>query len=221
MPAVKPKRQKPGIDMTAMVDVAFLLLTFFILTTKFKAEETFPVDTPAAASAIPLPQSGVVVISVDSIGRISFGLADFDVKIEMLDIIEAQYGYSFSEEGKTYFSSISDFGVPFSQLNTWLNQESPEMMKEFAKQATGIPVSKDPRRENDLIKWIRTVRRAARRVDKSLMFAIKGHEKAAYPIVDEVIYTFQEEGINRFNLVTEMRSDPRIQAAAAAKEGEE
>ena len=167
MPAVKPKRQKPGIDMTAMVDVAFLLLTFFILTTKFKAEESFPVDTPKAASAIPLPESGVVVIGVDSIGRVSFSIADFDVKEEMLDIIETQYGYNFSDEGKTYFASISDFGVPFSQLNTWLNQPTAEQMKEFSSQMQGIPVSKDPRRENDLVKWIRTVRRAARRVDKS------------------------------------------------------
>lgn len=196
--------------MTAMVDVAFLLLTFFILTTKFKAEETFPVDTPEAASAIPLPESGVVVIGVDSIGRVSFSIADFDVKDEMLSIIEDQYGYNFSDDGKTYFSSISDFGVPFGQLNTWLNQPTPEAMSEFAKTVTGIPVSKDPRRENDLVKWIRTVRRAARRVDKSLMFAIKGDEEVAYPIMDEVIYTLQKEGINRFNMVTKMRSDARL-----------
>ncbi len=196
--------------MTAMVDVAFLLLTFFILTTKFKAEETFPVDTPEAASAIPLPESGVVVIGVDSIGRVSFSIADFDVKDEMLTIIEDQYGYSFSDAGRTYFSSISDFGVPFSQLSAWLNQPTPEAMGEFAKKVTGIPVSKDPRRENDLVKWIRTVRRAARRVDKSLMFAIKGDQNVPYPLMDEVIFTLQMEGINRFNMVTKMRSDARL-----------
>lgn len=204
--------------MTAMVDVAFLLLTFFILTTKFKAEETFPVDTPEAASAIPLPESGVVVIGVDSIGRVTFSIADFDVKEEMLSIIEDQYGYNFSDDGKTYFASISDFGVPFSQLNAWLNQPTPEQMKEFSKTMQGIPVSKDPRRENDLVKWIRTVRRAARRVDKSLMFAIKGDEGTPYPIMDEVIFTLQKEGINRFNMVTKMRSDARLTNGGGGEE---
>lgn len=194
--------------MTAMVDVAFLLLTFFILTTKFRAEERFPVDTPKAATAIPLPESGVAIIGVDSIGRVSFSISDFDVKETMLEIIEDQYGYRFSEDGKKFFKNTPDIGVGFGQLQTWLNQPTIEAMAEFPM--SGIPVSKDPRRENDLVKWIRTVRRAARRVDKSLMFAIKGDANTAYPIMDEVIYTFQEEGINRFNLVTQLEADPRV-----------
>lgn len=194
--------------MTAMVDVAFLLLTFFILTTKFRPEEQFPVDTPMAASATPLPGTGVVVIGVDKEERVSFSIVDFDIKEEMLNIIEEQYGYRFSSLGKQFFSSTNDFGLPFGKLATWLNQPTVEQMKAFPQ--TGIPVSKDPKKENDLVKWIRTVRRAARRVDKPLVFAIKGDLDAKYPRMDEVIYTMQEEGINRFNMVTQMEADPRV-----------
>lgn len=192
-----------------MVDVAFLLLTFFILTTKFRAEETFPVDTPAAASATTLPESGVVLIGVDKEEKVSFSIVDFDVKEEMLSIIEEQYGYRFSDLGKQFFKSTSDFGLPFGKLATWLNQPTADQMKKFPM--TGIPVSKDPRKENDLVKWIRTVRRAARRVDKALVFAIKGDLDASYVRMDEVIYTMQEEGINRFNMVTQMEVDPRVE----------
>ena len=39
MPKHKPKRSAPSIDMTAMCDVAFLLLTFFMLTAKAKPQE--------------------------------------------------------------------------------------------------------------------------------------------------------------------------------------
>ena len=39
MPKAKLPRKSTHIDMTAMCDVAFLLLTFFMLATKFKPEE--------------------------------------------------------------------------------------------------------------------------------------------------------------------------------------
>ncbi|RPI68323.1 MAG: biopolymer transporter ExbD, partial [Ignavibacteriales bacterium] len=40
MPKVKVPRKSTLIDMTAMCDVAFLLLTFFMLTTQFKSDES-------------------------------------------------------------------------------------------------------------------------------------------------------------------------------------
>ncbi len=46
MPKVKMPRKSTLIDMTAMCDVAFLLLTFFMLATKFKPDEPVAVVTP-------------------------------------------------------------------------------------------------------------------------------------------------------------------------------
>lgn len=191
--------------MTAMVDVAFLLLTFFILTTKFRAEEALPIDQPVtAASATPLPETGVVTIGVTKTGQVSFSVQDFDIREKMLELIEEQYGYTFTEDGKNYFTNSADFGVPFSLLPNWLNQPSMEQVKNFPQ--TGIPVTKDERKENDLVKWIRTARRAARRLSKPLVWAIKGDQNAQYPNMDAVIFTMQKEGLNRFNLITTLEA---------------
>ena len=59
MPKVKMKRQNIKMDMTAMCDVAFLLLTFFILTTKFRPNEPVQVTIPASTAKIPLPEKDI------------------------------------------------------------------------------------------------------------------------------------------------------------------
>ena len=52
----KPKKRVSiRIDMTPLVDVAFLLLTFFMLTTQFKSDASVIVDTPSSISEIKLP----------------------------------------------------------------------------------------------------------------------------------------------------------------------
>ena len=52
MAKAKIKRHSTAIDMTAMCDVAFLLLTFFMLTAKAKPQETVIVDTPFTAGIL-------------------------------------------------------------------------------------------------------------------------------------------------------------------------
>ena len=74
-----PKRPKKGrvgirIDMTPMVDVAFLLLTFFMLTTQFRPPTEVEVVLPDSHSAIKLPESDVITVSVAKDGRIFMGV---------------------------------------------------------------------------------------------------------------------------------------------------
>jgi biopolymer transport protein ExbD len=72
----KPKKGRVGIriDMTPMVDVAFLLLTFFMLTTQFRPPTEVDVILPDSHSAIKLPESDVITVSVNKEGRIFKGL---------------------------------------------------------------------------------------------------------------------------------------------------
>ncbi len=64
MSKIKAKRIGFRIDMTPMVDVAFLLLTFFMLTTKFRPPEVAQIDLPSSHSQIKLPESNVLTVTV-------------------------------------------------------------------------------------------------------------------------------------------------------------
>jgi biopolymer transport protein ExbD len=64
MAAPKKRRIPISIDMTPMVDIAFLLLIFFMSTTVFKKPEEVPVQLPASHSVRKLPETGVIVITV-------------------------------------------------------------------------------------------------------------------------------------------------------------
>lgn len=70
MPKVKVPRKSTNIDMTAMCDVAFLLLSFFILTTSFKPDEALSVVTPKSVSTTKAEQKDVVLITMDKDGKV-------------------------------------------------------------------------------------------------------------------------------------------------------
>jgi biopolymer transport protein ExbD len=74
MPKFKPHRAGIRIDMTPLVDVAFLLLTFFMLTTQFKPPEEVEITLPSSNSEFKLPESDVMTISLSKDGRIFLGL---------------------------------------------------------------------------------------------------------------------------------------------------
>ncbi len=64
MPKVKVARKSTAIDMTAMCDVAFLLLTFFMMTTEFRGDESVIVDTPSSISEIKLPETDILNVTI-------------------------------------------------------------------------------------------------------------------------------------------------------------
>ncbi|MGD0338533.1 MAG: biopolymer transporter ExbD [Bacteroidota bacterium] len=73
MPKIKPKRLGVAIDMTPMVDVAFLLLTFFMLASNFRPAEEVQIALPSSTSDIKLPESDVLTINVAKDGRLFVG----------------------------------------------------------------------------------------------------------------------------------------------------
>jgi biopolymer transport protein ExbD len=74
MPKFKPNRQSVRIDMTPLVDVAFLLLTFFMLTTVFKPTEDVTIVLPSSHSDFKLPETDVMTVNIAEDGRIFLGL---------------------------------------------------------------------------------------------------------------------------------------------------
>jgi biopolymer transport protein ExbD len=70
MPKIKTNRMGIRIDMTPMVDVAFLLLTFFMLTTQFRPPAEVDVLLPDSHSQIKLPETDVMIITIDKDGAL-------------------------------------------------------------------------------------------------------------------------------------------------------
>jgi len=73
MPRIKKKRVNVAVDMTPLVDVAFLLLTFFMLTTQFKPPEEVEIILPSSHSEIKLPESNTMTLHISKDGVIFLG----------------------------------------------------------------------------------------------------------------------------------------------------
>ena len=67
--AVGLRRSSVRIDMTPMVDVAFLLLIFFMSTTQFKPPERIAVQLPLSSSEIHVPETDTIILTVNREGQ--------------------------------------------------------------------------------------------------------------------------------------------------------
>lgn len=194
MPKVKVPRKSTSVDMTAMTDVAFLLLTFFMLATKFKPDEPVVVDTPSSISEIKLPESGIMQITIDKKGRVFFGITEQTTRADVLQRMAEKYNMKFSAEEVKEFSLQSTIGLPISQLSSFLKLDA-EARK--ALQTTGVPTDST---NNELGDWIWQARLA----NNDIRVAIKGDRDADMPTVKRVIAILQEKKVNRFNFITSM-----------------
>jgi biopolymer transport protein ExbD len=148
MPKVKPHRTSPSLDMTPMVDLAFLLVTFFMLTTKFAPEEAVVVDTPSSTSELRLPEANVMTIAVDKDKRVFFGMDDAKPKAALLTKVGAKYGVSFTPAQIKTFSNLQSFGMPIEKLPAFLNLDNEQ--RKTVKQ-DGIPADS---LNNQFIDWV-------------------------------------------------------------------
>jgi biopolymer transport protein ExbD len=200
MPKVKPHRANPSLDMTPMVDLAFLLVTFFMLISKFAPEEVVVVDTPSSTSDIKLPDSDILTISIDKTGKVFYGVEGQHTKMELINKIGTKYNISFTEQEKAKFALMPSFGVPVGSLQSLLRL-SPEQAKKANQ--PGIPVDS---LNNELGDWVMQTRYS----NPKVKIAIKGDIDADIPAVKQVIKTLQDNKVNRFNLITDMENKPRI-----------
>lgn len=203
MAKVKMSKKATAVDMTAMCDVAFLLLTFFILTATAKQPEIVPVETPASTVQVKLPDTDLAIVTIADGGKIFFGVKAPDVRMKTLELIGEQYNLKFTDEEKKRFSLIEEFGVPVNKLNGLIKLSSTDRNKEGVQ--TGIPHDST---DNQLREWVRAARNANAEVNQQqLNFAIKGDAKEQYPEIKKVIDILQEQKVNKFNLVTGLRGE--------------
>ncbi|GAB4415690.1 MAG: hypothetical protein OHK0039_24460 [Bacteroidia bacterium] len=202
MSVKKPKRGAPSIDMTAMVDVAFLLLTFFILTTtRFREETKAEVDTPSSVSNLEKPDNGLCIITVNDEGKVFIGFTDIKTREEVLKRFSSEKETPINEDGARYFSTLQEFGVPENEIGKWLNQEAEFTLGNYPNPGISARVTDSTKMTgNELKDWIRWGRLS----DQQMRFAIKGDMDAKYPAIQDVIGSLQDWNVNQFSLITTM-----------------
>jgi biopolymer transport protein ExbD len=197
--AIKMKKKSTSTDMTAMCDVAFLLLTFFILTATAKVPEVMPVDTPASTVQTKLPEKDLATLTVGN-GKVFFDVKGKDVRIRTLELMGDKYGVTFSEDDQKKFAIMESFGVPIQNLKQILDMKPADRKN---VQQPGIP--KDSL-DNQLADWVQNARIANNELhEKELELAIKGDAKEEYPLIRKVMDILQDQKINSFSLVTGLR----------------
>ncbi len=197
------KKNASSIDMTAMCDVAFLLLTFFILTATAKLPEPLPVDTPSSTVQTKLPDSDLATITIGKKGTVFFGVSGQDVRKRTLELVSQKMKVDFSEEELKKFALLDNFGVPLNELRGLLSLKSSDRNQEGLQK--GIPYDSI---DNQLKEWVFAARTANVELhEKQLEFAIKGDAKEKYPDVKRVMDILQQQKVNKFSLVTGLRNE--------------
>jgi biopolymer transport protein ExbD len=201
MPKVKAKRQSVSLDMTAMCDVAFLLLTFFMLTAKFRPEEAVTIVPPSSISEKPLnAKDGLLTISVSSEGGVYLATDDRAAREFMLERMANRYGVALTATMKKNYLASEVVGYPAGAMRQVLGMKPSEAKdKGFLK---GVPIDST---NNELSYWVGY----AKLSNPELKIAIKGDQNSNYKTFADVIGTLQAQNINIFQLVTSPENKPK------------
>ena len=212
-------KSSPSIDMTPMVDLAFLLVTFFMLTASFRTPEPVEVDVPSSISDVVIPEN-YVVVSIDKGGRVFFNMSDAEARRELLGQMSSKYKIKFNEEQINKFSFMTSFGCSMQELPAYLDMEA-EKRKSF--NTIGIPTDST---NNQLKDWIYYGNWAALNSGKTAFeeaklkgedpdandfkpkFILRVDGKALYVHALNVINTFRDLELNNLNFITSMEMAP-------------
>jgi biopolymer transport protein ExbD len=203
MPKVKVPRKSTAVDMTAMCDVAFLLLSFFILTTKFKPPDNLAVTTPKSVSTKPVDAKNVVQIIMDKDGKTYFSIGDESVeeKQEIIEAVDQMKSLGLTSQEKAAFVRAGSYvGVPFNMLKSYL-QLSADQVKKYKQ--PGIPLDTA---NNEMTVWMRAAVTAFQ--GKRINLFVKGDNDAKYPSFKGIIDAFKKNEQLKFSMITDPEGVP-------------
>ena len=202
MPKVKLPRKSTAVDMTAMCDVAFLLLSFFILATKTKPPEAVTVVTPTSIST-KIAKEDAILVTLNKEGKVYLMLGDKSKKQAILDDINTTKALGLSPAELTKLKKMEFIGMPFNKIKGML--QLPEPME--PKKMDGIPVIDST--TNELTDWVGAVVRsyAGESMD-NLNLLVKGDNAAKYPAYKLIKQAFKKNDIFKFKIVTNPEGVP-------------
>jgi biopolymer transport protein ExbD len=215
MPKIKVPRSSPSLDMTPMVDLAFLLVTFFMLTATMRTPEPVTIDTPSTIDSKEIPKN-TLLITIDTAGRVFYNIENPTVRRKTLEDMMTQFkDVKFTEEQIVKFSNMQSIGVPIKQLPEYIDADANKR-KAMDIATKGIPIDTANFEKNELAFWINNGRVEALRYRKEnpdqklneLRVAIKADGKSAYRKIDFVLDVFKEQKVFNFNLITDLEANP-------------
>lgn len=198
MGRAKLPRKSTNIDMTAMCDVAFLLLSFFILTTKFKPAEAIAVTTPNSVAAKVAPDKDIVMVTIDKDGKVFITMDDEQKKEAVCTYLNTTLNLNMNVAA---FKKAGFYGAPFSSMASFLSL--PEEQRKGDK-LPGIPVLDST--DNQMNVWMRAIKDAYLGAKMNLL--VKGDNAAKYPSFKAVIDAFKKNDELKFQMITNPESVP-------------
>lgn len=192
MAQVKPKRHGPAMDMTAMCDVAFLLLTFFIMTTTFKSQETVKVITPSSVSDLIVEEKNIGTISVTNEGKYFFGITEPVERRAFINVLNTKMNLGLSADEQNTFTKIAEVGVGKEGLKSYLNLSNSDREK------VKVPGIACDSVNTELVDWVKAYAES----NPAGNLAIRGDVKTQYPAVKVLFDELGKAKIYKFRLVT-------------------
>jgi biopolymer transport protein ExbD len=202
MPKIKLPTKSPHIDMTPMVDLFSVVLTFLMLTATMRQQEPAPVDTPYSISEKPTPDFNTMTLLLSIDDKVFLNLDNgpdtlLKYRPKVLAEMGKRYNIEFTEvELREFEKYPSSIGVPILKMKEFLAAKDAKEKSVFQ---TGIPIDST---DNQLALWILFTRQ----VNPNVQACIKGDSKTGYPIVKKVLDILQDKNVNRFNLITSLET---------------
>lgn len=203
MPKIKLPTKSPHIDMTPMVDLFSLLLTFFMLTSVFTPQEPAPVDTPFSVSEKPKPDANIMTFVMSADNRVFFNVDNgpdtiLHFRPKILQEMGTRYNIEFTpQELRKFEKASTSFGVSIHDMKKYLATNDAKEREQFEK---GIPHDSI---DNQLAMWVLYTRQ----VNPAVQALIKGDSEVEYPLVKKVLDTLLDYNVSRFSLITNLEAE--------------
>lgn len=209
MGKVKVKKSDVWIDMTPMSDVMTLLLTFFMLTSTFVKNEPVKVNTPGSVSEIKVPENGVLTILVSpekdatgkptGEGQVFMSIDNTDQLGAALSEMSGNFGISLTPKQIETFKSEGTFGVPMSELSSYLSMSSTNRANVL--KTKGIPLDSIKEDMSEFQQWVN----AARTANEDIKIALKADANTPYKTVKRVMNELQDMDESHYYMITQLK----------------
>lgn len=232
MAKLKMPKGSPSIDMTPMVDLAFLLVTFFMLAATFRSEELVTVTIPSSIGEEEIPEKTLVQVTITDGGQVFFSCAGDTNRRMVLREVLKNFNQKPTPEMENEFAKNGNIGCSVSFLPKFLSMSSEERKAMSAAAEVAIPMD-TTKGTNELKLWLKAANEvmnangqkefnnatslqakgaaALDPFDFKPRFVIKVSGEAEYVRTKLVIETFRDLKLNNLNFITSQEAKPTMQ----------